>query len=359
MNPTERRYDIDWLRVIAIGLLLLYHIAIIFQPWAMFIGFVRSDELWEDLWKPMTLLNIWRIPLLFFVSGMGCYFALKKRSAGQLIGERTRRILLPFAFGIVAITPLHMFLFQEYYNLPLGYYPHMGHLWFLGNIFAYVVLLLPLFLLLKRFEHSEFQKQFSKLMSSIAGPLIIAGLMVLEALLMKPGLYALYAETWHGFYLGLVAFFCGFLMVYAGAPFWNMLRRFFPVFLLIAAALFGLRYLEYKGEAPGYLAAVESASWILALFGVGYRFLNQPSSLLRYLTKAVYPVYIVHMFVLYAAARFILPLEFSAPIKFALISGITFVVCFVLYECIRRIQILRPLFGMNWKTSKTIIHENI
>ena len=98
MNPTERRYDIDWLRVIAIGLLLLYHIAIIFQPWAMFIGFVRSDELWEDLWKPMTLLNIWRIPLLFFVSGMGCYFALKKRSAGQLIGERTRRIYASFCF---------------------------------------------------------------------------------------------------------------------------------------------------------------------------------------------------------------------------------------------------------------------
>ncbi len=75
---TERRHDIDWLRVIAIGLLLIYHIAIIFQPWAMFIGFIRSDEFLEGLWKPMTMLNVWRIPLLFYVSGMGLYFAMRK-----------------------------------------------------------------------------------------------------------------------------------------------------------------------------------------------------------------------------------------------------------------------------------------
>jgi hypothetical protein len=41
---SERRHDIDWLRVVAIGLLLIYHIAIIFQPWAMFIGFIKSEE---------------------------------------------------------------------------------------------------------------------------------------------------------------------------------------------------------------------------------------------------------------------------------------------------------------------------
>ena len=74
---TERRYDIDWLRVIAIGLLLIYHIAIVFQPWAMFIGFIKSEESVESLWTPMTMLNIWRIPLLFYVSGMGLYFAIK------------------------------------------------------------------------------------------------------------------------------------------------------------------------------------------------------------------------------------------------------------------------------------------
>ncbi|WP_198416756.1 acyltransferase family protein [Marinilabilia rubra] len=123
----ERRHDIDWLRVVAIGLLLIYHIAIIFQPWAMFIGFIRSDEPIENLWKLMTMLNIWRIPFLFYVSGMGLFFAMKKRNFRQLISERTKRILIPLIFGIVAIAPLHFLIFQKYYNLPLSYYPHVGH----------------------------------------------------------------------------------------------------------------------------------------------------------------------------------------------------------------------------------------
>ena len=92
---TERRHDIDWLRVIAIGLLLIYHIAIVLQPWAMFIGFIKSEESMENLWKLMSLLNVWRIPFLFFVSGMGVYFAIRKRTWRQLTIERSRRILLP------------------------------------------------------------------------------------------------------------------------------------------------------------------------------------------------------------------------------------------------------------------------
>ena len=40
----DRRYDIDWLRVIAIGLLLIYHIGIAFQPWGVFIGFIQSEK---------------------------------------------------------------------------------------------------------------------------------------------------------------------------------------------------------------------------------------------------------------------------------------------------------------------------
>ena len=96
---SERRHDIDWLRVVTIGLLLIYHITIIFQPWAMFIGFTKSAESVEALWTPMTMLNVWRIPLLFYVSGMGLYFAMRKRNWKQLFLERTKRILLPFTLA--------------------------------------------------------------------------------------------------------------------------------------------------------------------------------------------------------------------------------------------------------------------
>src|SRR5882762_7299013 len=77
MSTQNRRYDIDWLRVIAIGLLLIYHIAIGFQPWGIMIGFITNDESWFSLWTPMMMFNIWRILFLFFVSGMGVYFYMQ------------------------------------------------------------------------------------------------------------------------------------------------------------------------------------------------------------------------------------------------------------------------------------------
>ncbi len=350
---TERRHDIDWLRVIAIGLLLIYHIAIIFQPWAMFIGFIKSEEPMEGLWKPMTMLNVWRIPFLFFVSGMGVFFAIRKRNWAQLIRERSKRILLPFLFGIVAISPLHFLLFQKFYNMPLGYYPHQGHLWFLGNIFVYVLLLSPLFFYLRRHREGRFARGLSALMSNPLGPLSITVFFMAEAMLVKPALFEMYAETWHGFFLGLLAFLFGFLFVYSGKSFWQTVLKWRWGYLALALALYVVRYTVFNLKSPGYLMALESNTWIFAVFGFGYRYLNKPSRLLTYLSQAAYPVYIIHMFVLYAGASLILPLELPVALKFVGIVTFTGLVCYLLFEfVIRRVGILRSLFGLKWNFQK-------
>src|SRR3546814_18725799 len=98
----ERRYDIDWLRVIAIGLLLVYHVAIGFQPWGLMIGFIPNDRPSPALWIPLTLLHVWRIPLLLVVSGMGVYFARSPGHGAPLIQERAHRGLFPFPSAIGA-----------------------------------------------------------------------------------------------------------------------------------------------------------------------------------------------------------------------------------------------------------------
>ena len=346
----ERRHDIDWLRVIAIGLLLIYHIAIVFQPWAMFIGFMRSDDLMESLWIPMTLLNVWRIPLLFYVSGMGVYFAIRKRNWVQLIRERSIRILLPFLFGIVAITPLHMYIFQAYYGNPLGYYPHMGHLWFLGTIFVYVLLLSPLFFYLKKNANGKFAHSLSLFMSNPLGPLSISIFFIAEVLLVKPQFFEVYVQTWHGFFLGLLAFFFGFLFVYSGKAFWQTLLKWRWLYLGLALALYAIRFFVFELKGPGYLMAIESNCWIFSLFGFGYKYLNRPSSTLSYLSQAAYPVYIIHMFVLFGMAAIVLPLEIPVMVKFVGIVVLTGISCFAIYEfLIRRIGFIRPLFGLKWK----------
>ena len=110
----NRRYDIDWLRVFALGLLIIYHISIVFQPWAYFIYFPQSEKPIESIWLVMGLINIWRIPLLFVISGMGVYLAMRRRNWKELLKDRIIRILLPLIFGSFIIVPIHVYIYQTF-----------------------------------------------------------------------------------------------------------------------------------------------------------------------------------------------------------------------------------------------------
>ena len=105
----DRKHFIDWIRVIAIVLLLVYHVAIAFQPWGLMIGFIVNTEPWVTLWIPMTMLNIWRIPILFFIAGIGVFYSFQNRNWHQLLKERALRIGIPFAIGFVFIAPFLLY----------------------------------------------------------------------------------------------------------------------------------------------------------------------------------------------------------------------------------------------------------
>jgi len=347
MKTTERRYDIDWLRVIAIGLLIIYHIGFVFLPWGVFIGFIQNGESVDGIWTPMSMLNIWRIPLLFFVSGMGVRFAIRRRNWKQLILERTRRILVPFVFGVFCIVPLHLFVWQLFYKQDINYSIQVSHLWFLAYIFIYVLVLSPLFFGLKKNEGGKFTRVLKKLLGSPLGLLSMIAVFVLEAILVNPETFETYSMTLHGFFLGLLSFLFGFIVVHAGDAFWLTVQKWRWLLLLLAAALFSFRYIEYDLLAPNYLKAIESNLWIFTVFGFGYKYLNYPGKALQYLSQAAYPVYILHMLVLYVGSYLLVPLEIPALLKLFLVMAFTFIGAFAIYELvIRRVRFLRPLFGL-------------
>jgi hypothetical protein len=353
MLTASRRYDIDWMRVIAIGLLLIYHVAIGFQAWGIMIGFIANDKPWETLWLPMSILNVWRIPLLFFVSGMGVYFAMQQRNWKQLLAERGVRILLPFVFGIFFIFPVSTLIWQYYYKLQLDYNANPGHLWFLGNIFAYVLLLSPIFYYLKKNEDGKIAKAIRWIMSNPLGLMAVVAFSVIEVLVLNPIPYEMYAMTWHGFFLGLIAFFFGFCFVFSGKKFWDIILKWRWLFLVTAITFFCIRFTFYKMRAPAYMIAIESDFWIFSVLAFGHRYLNFSNKALAYLSQAAYPVYILHMIFLFLGSLLIFPLEIAVQLKFVLVLLFTFVGCFTTYEfLIRRINFIRPLFGVKMKSKK-------
>jgi glucan biosynthesis protein C len=348
----ERRYDIDWLRVIAIGLLLIYHVAIGFQPWGVMIGFITNDKPWTSLWLPMTMLNVWRIPFLFFVSGVGVYFSMQRRSWMQLLKERAIRIGLPYVFGMFCIFPISSLILRYYFGWPLIWDYNPGHLWFLGNILVYVVFLSPVFYLLKNSPDGRFVRGLKQLFKTPLGLVPVIALFILEERLVQPNPYELYAMTWHGFFLGLLAFFCGFCFVIGGDDFWKMLLKWRWLFLVTAVILFIVRLVIFETRAPGYMIVVESDLWIFSVFAFGHRYFTRDSKALRYLSEAAYPVYILHMIFLFLGSMLIFPLEIYPQVKFVLVLLFTFLGCFAFYEfVIRKINVLRLLFGVKMKTS--------
>lgn len=144
-NKSVRRYDVDWVRTLALGLLIIYHAVISFLPWGGLAFFPVNEDTLDWLWVPMSAVNIWRIPILFLISGMGVRFAMERRNWHQLLGDRTFRILVPLLFGSLTVVPLALLAVFAYSDVPLSYAPSPGHLWFLLNIFVYVLLLLGFF----------------------------------------------------------------------------------------------------------------------------------------------------------------------------------------------------------------------
>jgi Acyltransferase family. len=159
----DRRYDIDWIRVIVFDILILYHIGMFFVPWDWEL---KNNELVDWLKWPMLFVNRWRLPILFIISGMGTRFALSRRTAREFAKERVTRLLIPFIAGTLIMVAPQIYLkrlaegqqyasFVDFYpDFFKGAYPEgnfsWGHLWFLLYLLLMSLVSIPLFLYLRK-----------------------------------------------------------------------------------------------------------------------------------------------------------------------------------------------------------------
>jgi glucans biosynthesis protein C len=346
-----RRYDIDALRIIAICLLIVYHTAVVFQPWGKYIGFITNNSPWPEIWQPMSAINIWRIPVLFIIAGMALQFSHRNKHIKHLLADKFKRIVIPLLTGIAFVVPAYIYVFQYYYNWPFRFSTHASHLWFLVVVFLCLLLILPLIYLLKKYQsHASVSFVIRFISSPWVMPVVILSY-ILESVLVKPVLFELYANTWHGFALGLLGLIWGYLFAIGDQGFAKMLSAY-RWFLLIAVILTytGRMYFEYRWPV-NVLKPVESCLWIFTLLAFSYRHFNVPGRFVRYISKAAYPVYIVHLLFLGLACVVVLPLNLSNPVKYLLLLLLTFAgsVCFFEFV-VKRIRVLRFLFGLNNKT---------
>ena len=163
---SERRHDLDWLRVLGVLLLIPFHVALIFvlQPYT--IMYIRDVVNSPALTVTTGFIHMWHMPMLFMVSGAATYFALGFRSAGQYIRERFLRLFIPLAFGLLTFIPFTIYIqHSQVLSLQEGYlgffhidFEHLdgmngsftpAHLWFILYLFVFSLVGLPIFIWLR------------------------------------------------------------------------------------------------------------------------------------------------------------------------------------------------------------------
>lgn len=378
----ERRYDLDWVRVAAFFLLVLYHVGMYYVSWDWHVKSPYASETLEPL---MMLTSPWRLSLLFLVSGVATAFLFGKRPAG-FIGQRSWRLLLPLIFGmLVIVTP------QAYYEvvekLPGGYrdgylafwgrylqndptfcregdcldVPTWNHLWFVAYLWGYTVIAWGLL----RFAPGTMDRVGGWVARRLSG----IGVLVWPALLLAMVRVALVGrfesthalvDDWYNHAQYLPLFLLG-VMVATRDGVWNSLQRMRWPALVIAAIgyafivwyFYGSGYDDETTPPPEALRMFQRVVWavfqwtmIAAIFGFvrGIAFTDSPA--LRYLREAVFPVYILHQTIIVVLAHNAQPLGLRPVVEGPLLVLATFALSFAGFELVRRVRWLRPLFGL-------------
>ena len=379
-----RRYDLDWLRVIAFGLLIFYHVGMFYVTWGWHVKSTYAGPAAEPL---MMVVNPWRLALLFFISGVAVRFASdkaaeKKRGLWRFASSRAYRLGLPILAGMIvivapqsyfelrqpdAIEPGFLAFWGNYLKLEQLYpmiTPTWNHLWYVVYLFVYILLIAPFLPFLRRFAEGA---GAGALGAVAGGPvrlllLIIIPFVIYELVLGArfPTTHALF-DDWtnhaHRFTIFMLGYFAA-----KHEGFWRSVRRALPLAAVFAVGLWLLGgYVEaneavvsasWVAQVP-YIGVLETAletlyawSCIVLLFGLAQRFLNHPSTVLTYLTGAVFCYYIMHQTITVIAGYYLTQLNLGVWPEFLLVTGITIGGCVAGYEALRRVPYVRVFFGI-------------
>ena len=366
-----RRFELDWLRVLVFGLLIIYHVSMYFNPWGWHI---KSPETYRWMQWPLLMLNQWRLEILFVISGMGTYFSLRKRSNRQYAWERIKRLWIPLVVGMLIIIPPQVYIervvndglalsYWEFWTTIAfkGIYPEGNvswhHLWFLPYLLVYSLLLLPFL----RFFRGEKSKQFFNKVGLYLNRhpwsiyVCVIPIILVEATLSGsfPVTHSLVGD-WYALTHYFILFLIGFGCMQIKDQFFTLCARIRRRVLLIAAVAFGIQSLCFpymdSVKALDILQSIFEIvymwSVILAVFGYATTYLSHNSTYLAYLNEGVYPFYIFHQTVLLISIFLFRDFFHSDVLFFFFLTSATLLGSWILFELVRRVNFLRPLFGM-------------
>ncbi|WNG14094.1 acyltransferase family protein [Cystobacter fuscus] len=367
MNPiprpaTERRPDLDWLRVVAILLLHLFHTGMMFNSWDWHL---KAPELLPVLEPSMEFLHHVRMPLLMLISGAVTAMALRRRGLGAFVWDRTKRLLWPLVFGIFVIVPPQIYaerLFRgTFHGGYLDFYPSVfqfvsypagsfswHHLWFVAYLFIYCLLAAPLFAWLETARGRAFFERAEAWLARGWNPWLLFLPLALGRILLRrfPETHALTDDPNTFVYYGQL-FLLGHILG-RGSRLQERLVVMRHRSLAISGVLFALMVPSFEYPFPFEHLGTYALVWCLLLTALGYARAHIPtrSAWVTYAQELAYPFYIFHQTVIVLVGFALLRPAVGPWTRFGLVLTLSFLVTWALCECVKRVPWLRPCFGM-------------
>jgi len=168
-DTSNRRYELDWLRVLAILIVFLYHSTRFFNLGDWHVKNIHT-YVWVEMWNMFA--TRWMMPLFFIISGASLFHAIGKSGDWRrFYVDKFLRLMIPVLVASVTHSILQVYLerlthdqysgsffsfFPEYFKsiyLGIGMFGnfafHGMHLWYLLFLFLYGLICYHLFAWLK------------------------------------------------------------------------------------------------------------------------------------------------------------------------------------------------------------------
>jgi glucan biosynthesis protein C len=382
METTQRQTYLDWLRILSILGVLFFHSA---MPYVAEWGWhIKNHETSNLMMESNYFLHLFRMPLLFFISGTVSYFMMQRRSSLSFIGLRFRRLFIPLLVGMFIIVPPQIYMerlnsgfagsYWQFYKTVFNFVPYpkgsfsWHHLWFIAYLFIYDILFAPLFAWMASAKSISFKNKLAALANGKWIYLITLPGIVWYALLSEkyPETNDLAHDLCYFFYW-LFFLLAGFICITQPKLMDSLERnRRFALRIAFLSLLF-LNYLRWNKIEPGHelwpfhdaffahlfntLQPIVAWGWVLALVGYGKKYLNYKAKVLDYLNQAVYPFYILHQTVIVVLVYYIVQTQNESILsKYIYTVGMTFFITVGIYHLlVRPYALTRFLFGMKPK----------